>query len=154
MECERLARAPRRERFCLAGPLSAFQRSAVRKVSQHYGLAAEAQPEDGGVALCCTGLTRVPSSRLADVAGPARAPEDDQPAGLALASAAADGAPPRVVGVMRRSPSASGGADARAPSTAAVLSVEEREAAYERARQRILGADAAARSSGWTSLEQ
>ena len=143
VECEKLAKALRRDRAPLPGPLSSFQRQAARRVAAHYGLAVEATPEDGGLALCRTGATRVPASRLQDVPGPPRsAAEDDAALGLGLAAGGAgpEAGPPRVVGVMRRSPSASGASDARAPAAPAAMSVEEREAAYERARERILGA--------------
>ena len=156
MECEKLARALRRDRAPLPGPLSSFQRTAARRVAAHYGLAVEATPEDGGLALCRTGATRVPATRLQDVAGPARPSADDDAAlglGLAAGGAGPEAGPPRVVGVMRRSPSASGASDARAPAAPAAMSVEEREAAYERARERILGAATAEPPAGDSSYD-
>lgn len=141
VDCEKLALNLQRERMPLQGPFTAFLHKALRKVAAHYGLAVEAAPELGGMVLCRTGATRIPATRLQDLPGPRPSDEEGPHAGLGLTAAGpADAGAPRVVGVMRRSPSASGASDARAPAAPAGMSVEEREAAYERARERILGA--------------
>lgn len=142
VDCEKLARNLHRDRQSLPGPFTAFLHKALRKVAAHYGLAVEAGPDAGAVSLCRTGATRIPATRLQDLPGPRPSSDEEGPhAGLGLAAAGpADAGAPRVVGVMRRSPSASGASDARAPAAPVGMSVEEREAAYERARERILGA--------------
>ena len=124
----------------------------VRKVAKHYLLLCDPTPDDG-VCLTKTEKSRPPPSRLQDV--PVLADTDSGRASASDNAPASDAAPPRVVmGVMRRNASSSsslGGAGGGAGAgQAPPKTVEEREAEYERARERILGrsSDTEAASSG------
>lgn len=116
----------------------------ARKVAKHYQLLCDSTLEDG-ICLTKTERSRPPLSRLQDV--PVVSDSDRAASASAEAAAQAPGGvaePPRVVkGVMRRNASSSnslGGAGmAGGAGQAPQKTVEEREAEYERARERILG---------------
>jgi hypothetical protein len=124
----------------------------VRKVAKHYLLLCDPTPDDG-VCLTKTDKSRPPPSRLQDV--PVLSDSDPGRGNACDNAPASDNAPPRVVmGVMRRNASSSsslgGAGGGSGAGQAPAKTVEEREAEYERARERILGrsSDTEAASSG------
>jgi len=119
------------------------QRVLARKVAAHYGMRCE-PTADEGVCLSKGQACRGPPSRLQDV------PVTEPANAAQSAPVAPSGALARVQRVMRRSASGGGGGGlggggsgepSSQPSTP--KSMEEREAEYERVRERILGSSAA-----------
>ena len=144
------ARLPRVLRLTPPVPLCLAQRMLVRKVAKHYLLLCDPTPDDG-VCLTKTEKSRPPPSRLQDV--PVLSDTDTGRGSTADCGPPSDSGPPRVVmGVMRRNASSSsslggaggGGGQGQAPPK----TVEEREAEYERARERILGRSSDTEPSG------
>lgn len=109
-------------------PVHSLQRRLAHLVAAHYGLSGETAQGGEFFVLLRTPAARIPPARLSDVA-------DD--------SAGPGGGSGRLVGLMRRGAS---GSTLGGPNSAGQQqrSVEEREAEYERARQRILGVASAA----------